>query len=1001
MLAERANGRFIFAATVIRLIDQDQPQDRLPLVCGMLRGDVSRVWGDIDHLYASAINDIDASVRTVGLQYLSLIVNLAEPLSSSNLRFLFGTDIHPYLLPFSAFVSIPPSSSSNVVQIYHTSLRDFLQKCDPQSGHQQLADAETHQRLVTSCFRMMARVLRRDVCGLKDPSLLHDEIPDYTQKRDAIPRALLYTCRHWLYHLQRTGAPPDNATQGLLLDFLEKRVVFAIEVYSIFGELAVGVRLLRAARKFVRTWPTSAIKDTALPLLYDCWRLTLDFFYPISFSALHVYESALPCSPARSKIRSAYMHIIDRPTTLVFEHGLDEEWDCVTRIIETEFSDLLLSPDGAQLVTRAPLEIHVWDTATGQLVTSLSQNIPVPSTTHSFAYNGSHVALCGVRSFYLWNLSTGGCVELFPEPLHLIHGRVRHTSGFMIGASATRDGTPVYHSAQLLATGPLCFSFDGSSIACVAAKPPQAENANTKRCSIYIYDVNTGKLRSQIPFEFEAVRTSLEFAADNNHLLVHNVGFVGIVDVMNGQLLGSLGCCNTQSGWRRTLFSLDNRQIFHLADQGRADIEKYSFGQTTRTVSYQLATQNSATQLHIRGPPPTGSRSLMLQKIEDTSQSEQSLLGANPQPIEYAAHQQDPGSRSVSAKRPASDQYPNIDLRFRATMPALVSDLGDLMALKTESNTYVVIRTSGMYESFCCEVNLDACGIALRHILRFTPQSTYIAIADTTADGTRIQLWDPSRRSGYSIESVLLPSTAPGLLDMRFCKEETAVALSFLSESQWKIAVFSQEGSKLEHVTLFSPGALTDDLAALISITSVTPNTVHLWRSNADGTQVNHLEWRRATSTVTTRATFPYPCDTAGKRLWLVKVAHSPSFNHVHFMSLDVHHRVLTTTFTMKTPLPDHERDNNREDSYKVKLHEDQDSFSDMLSWSDLRMDTDGWLRQRRRRICWLPERYRPKDLEKAGLRLVVDGSRVTIPCTNERKSVTLRFCNTEIHYFD
>ncbi|EIW85631.1 hypothetical protein CONPUDRAFT_150432 [Coniophora puteana RWD-64-598 SS2] len=126
-LSERANGRFIFAATILRFIRQDEPYNRLPLVCSMLRGNVEEVWGDVHHLYASIIDGIESLHRDDGLKYLSVVVNLAEPLSPSDLRRLFGVDVRALLLPFSALVSIPaPESPDMPIQTYHNSLRDFL-----------------------------------------------------------------------------------------------------------------------------------------------------------------------------------------------------------------------------------------------------------------------------------------------------------------------------------------------------------------------------------------------------------------------------------------------------------------------------------------------------------------------------------------------------------------------------------------------------------------------------------------------------------------------------------------------------------------------------------------------------------------------------------------------------------------------------------------------------------------------------------------------------------
>ncbi|EIW75669.1 hypothetical protein CONPUDRAFT_169426, partial [Coniophora puteana RWD-64-598 SS2] len=333
MLSERAYGRFIFAATIVRFVDQDQPQDRLRLVCSMLRGDVEQVWGNIDHLYSSIIEDIDLPARELGMKYLALIVNLAEPLCPSDLRLFFGVDVYSHLLPFSAFVSIPSVSSSDLVQIHHISFRDFLQKHSQYKG-EQTDKRHIHHVLSSACFRTMARLLKRDICNLRDPSLLHEEISDFAQRRDAIPFPLRYSLRHWLHHMKNGSVHGED--QHNLLDFLEKRLLFAIETYAVFGELGTAVELWRSARKFIVNWPDASFprKKVALALLYDSWRFTLDFFDAISSSSLHVYESALPCCPAKSQIRTTYSRLLEESTILIVEQGLGNHWDYITGVIQ-------------------------------------------------------------------------------------------------------------------------------------------------------------------------------------------------------------------------------------------------------------------------------------------------------------------------------------------------------------------------------------------------------------------------------------------------------------------------------------------------------------------------------------------------------------------------------------------------------------------------------------------------------------------------------------------
>ncbi|EIW74932.1 hypothetical protein CONPUDRAFT_112863, partial [Coniophora puteana RWD-64-598 SS2] len=451
MLSERANGRFIFAATILRLVDRDQPHDHLALVCSMIRGSVEHAWGNIDFLYASIINSIDPSARSIGLRYLSLIVHLAEPLSLSDLHRFFGVNIYPHLLPFSALISIPSLSSSEVVQIYHSSLRDYLQK---ETNRVDVRSTQLHRPLATQSFRTMARLLKRDICGLGDPSLLHHEITDFAQKRDrGIPGALRYSCLHWLYHLQQ--ADLDMTIRAQLLDFLEKRILYAIEVYGILGELVTGVNILRDARKLVATWSKDSFsgKDLALALLYDSWRLTLDFFDAINTSALHVYESALPTSPAMSQIRFTYAHVLAEATVFVFEEGLDEQWDCALRVVQLEnVNDIsAVSPDGSQAVIEVRDFLKVLDTATGCVIASLpTDNLDWPFRIH---HNGSLVAITSpmpqTRVVHLWHPASGGMSSLaLPPATSVVRGSAFSRDGHRLAIACFQSSSSLFGSVS-------------------------------------------------------------------------------------------------------------------------------------------------------------------------------------------------------------------------------------------------------------------------------------------------------------------------------------------------------------------------------------------------------------------------------------------------------------------------------------------------------------------------------------------------------------------------
>lgn len=70
-----------------------------------------------------------------------------------------------------------------------------------------------------------------------------------------------------------------------------------------------------------------------LEVFYDAERLVLEFFEPISMSALHVYHSALPFTPSLAQIHQIYAHELNNE--LVVCLGLRESWNACLRTIPT------------------------------------------------------------------------------------------------------------------------------------------------------------------------------------------------------------------------------------------------------------------------------------------------------------------------------------------------------------------------------------------------------------------------------------------------------------------------------------------------------------------------------------------------------------------------------------------------------------------------------------------------------------------------------------------
>ncbi|EIW74930.1 hypothetical protein CONPUDRAFT_77723 [Coniophora puteana RWD-64-598 SS2] len=1013
------------------------------MVCRMLEGSSRLMSGNINELYSSIIDGFDDSVRSIGLHYLFHIIHLAEPLSPSELRRLFGKDVHLYLLPFSALMSVPSSDSSDLVQPFHTSFRDFLQI---QMECIRLAGPEVHRLLTYRCFSVMAGLLKRDICGLANPSLFRTEISDFAQRRDKnIPLALRYACRHWLYHLRQTT--PDDGISGHLLAFLETKVLFAIEVYALLGELAVGAEILRAARKHVTGWTKSLVPRNGdiLILLYDSWRLTLDFFDPISASALHVYESALVCSPAESQIRRVYGHVLAEATVFIFEDGLDPQWNKVIRVVQLDdkfgehdsgpyrVRSVSVSPDGSQAVIECGKVISLLDTATGTIVTSLhKQDLDMAVTKFCdicICHTGLQIIISTQSNSFrclLWKLSDRS-ITSFDLPL---------------------DACPLSLA---------CSYYDGRKIAILGSSEQYPEHRWPRggyyKVTINIYDADSETHQQLSHWEYQTqnvIHPMLEFSLKGDWLMADTQCEDGIFifDSTSGQLLWHLLC---KSGLADHFFSPDGDYILHALK--RETSSPYSF----HSIPERSASASRSPCGTVGGCRPTASeeRTFTDHTPERVVDDDNKIIGTRvgdsvstrawTNYIYSTAPDRGPWRRLVEGCfhviAHGRDSLAIVDMvqasaqghprpvhvaenedTSRSWWPHDWSAVGrsdqcDMIAFKPRKDPIDDAELSTRYHIYDTNSTTCQCEILLMDLLeangmghgripgfpRFSPKSTYFALAVPNHARFAFGLWNS--RTGMhlgstAIDIVLDDRDHTGLVSsIHFSEDETVVAMVYgypeysTEDPDLTIAFISLEQGDVRLVALFpNPDEEISFLnGRTLKVISVTRDSVDWW-GLCRGDTVCHLHWRRATSEIVKISS------VESLRHGFTSVEHTPSLQTIHCRNWQ------DQWFRMRLSPESDSEDALDEDSEQGKyiLEEDNDETAvpDTLSWSDLCLDPYGWFRKRNHRLFWLPARYRPVDYDEDGLKLAIVGDRVTIQGLKNDRTITIRLLNTEIDYF-
>ena len=284
-LVQKADGLFIYAATIVRYIkppcrrvaklEQLRLMDKMLGDCPPLRTSQKAVIPSlIDALYQqilrAAFCELDETMSDHRLKILHTLLCTEERISTSvagrpasdlacteelaEVAKVVVDDLHAVLY-----------FKGDRVFWYHASFPDFM--FDKERSKFKISDtsgtgsqevdmscntAAHHAFLTHSCFRIMNADLRFNICNLPSSFLLDDEVPDLSCRvQENIGSAVEYSSRFWAQHLYRVDCSDQEAQRSQLCDFLRVRVLFWIESMNLLGSKAQCTPMLQRAREWV------------------------------------------------------------------------------------------------------------------------------------------------------------------------------------------------------------------------------------------------------------------------------------------------------------------------------------------------------------------------------------------------------------------------------------------------------------------------------------------------------------------------------------------------------------------------------------------------------------------------------------------------------------------------------------------------------------------------------------------------------------------------------
>ncbi|EKM49506.1 uncharacterized protein PHACADRAFT_214067, partial [Phanerochaete carnosa HHB-10118-sp] len=130
----------------------------------------------------------------------------------------------------------------------HPTLSEFLLGSIRGKDHYLAVDPHhQHTQLLSACLEVL-QGLKRDICNIRDPSLLNSDVPDLDKRvRSAIPWYLKYACRHWCAHL--LGGELLDEILDALLEFAQERLLHWVEACSLLGVLIEAISGLNKSQR--------------------------------------------------------------------------------------------------------------------------------------------------------------------------------------------------------------------------------------------------------------------------------------------------------------------------------------------------------------------------------------------------------------------------------------------------------------------------------------------------------------------------------------------------------------------------------------------------------------------------------------------------------------------------------------------------------------------------------------------------------------------------------
>ncbi|KAG9308963.1 hypothetical protein JVU11DRAFT_11265 [Chiua virens] len=253
LLAQHSQHLFQWAATACKFIQgigvvRLDPSKRFEIV---MQNATRAVPHHLDELYGCILGQLLSTddARESFRELMTIVLSLKEPLPFDSLSALFSADkflnIRDVMKPMGSLLDV--LDRDKPIRPLHTSLYDFLLDETRSSMFHvpiQPQDSLTLGRALLACMRKM---LKFNICDLKDSRLLNNAVPDLSsQVTKAIPLHLSYSCQYWMDHFAHIHCAPGLLDEVTL--FFKTYLPYWLEAISLLSHSSPLSTMLAALK---------------------------------------------------------------------------------------------------------------------------------------------------------------------------------------------------------------------------------------------------------------------------------------------------------------------------------------------------------------------------------------------------------------------------------------------------------------------------------------------------------------------------------------------------------------------------------------------------------------------------------------------------------------------------------------------------------------------------------------------------------------------------------